>query len=179
MSVVVRRYTRALYELSDTQGVSELIWEDLRQFGNVFMETPDLLEVARNPLISRTQACAALETLCLHADFHPLTTSFIKLLTIRRRLKLLPEILKDFEKRIDMRLGLIRGELESARTLARTNVVHLEEALSQKLKGRVQLKTAVNSRLLGGVIVRVGSYLMDASLETQLAYMQKKLKGQK
>lgn len=179
MSVVVRRYTRALYELGDTQGVAERIWEDLRQFGNIFVETSDLLELAKNPLIPREDACTALETLCTHGDFHPLTTSFIKLLAMKRRLKLIPEILRDFERRIDKRLGLTRGDLETAHLMGRAQISKLEETLSEKLGSRVQLRTSVNHNLLGGMVLRVGAYLMDASLETQLMLMQKKLKGQK
>ena len=177
MSVVVRRYTKALYELSDTQGVAEQVWEDLRQFGNIFVETTDLLEVAKNPLISKRQAASALEIICQQADFHPLTTSFLKLLADKRRLRFVPEIINAFGRHIDKRLGLIRGDVESAKPLTRAHITQLEDVLSKKLQGRVQLRTALNNKLLGGMVLRVGSYLMDSSLDTQLSMIQKRLKG--
>ena len=179
MGIITQRYTKALYELSDVQDICDRIQQDLRQINQWLNSNEDVLRLIKSLVVPRKEAVLALNALCQKAQFHELTTNFLKLLATQRRLKYLPGIVDSFDHKMDMRAGLIKGQLVTATPVTKTQSAALERHLSSKLNAQVHLANEVDHTLLGGFIVRIGFYLVDSCLNTQLTNIQNVLKGKK
>ncbi len=171
------RYASALFDLAEEQGALDAVAEDLRNFRSLLDESEELRRLIRSPVLSREEQGRALAAVVERAGFNPLTGRFLGVLAHKRRLFALPEMIKAYEALLAAHRGEVSGQLVSAVPLSEEQVDTVREQLKKAVGQEVTLATSVDPTLLGGIVVRVGSRMIDASLRTKLHQLELAMKG--
>jgi F-type H+-transporting ATPase subunit delta len=174
---VAGRYALALFGLARDGDVLDAVAADLAGLQTLLDESADLRRVIRSPVISREDQGRALTAIGKRAGFAELTTKFLGLLAVHRRLFALPEIIKAYGAMLADHKGEVAAELVSAVPLSEKQVAQIKDQLSGKIGKQITLSARVDPGLLGGLVVRVGSRMLDASLRTKLRQLELVLKG--
>jgi F-type H+-transporting ATPase subunit delta len=171
------RYAVALFELAEDRDALDAVAEDLRNFRSLLDESADLRRLIRSPVLSREDQGRAVTALAERAGLSPLTRQFLGLLAHKRRLFVLPEIITAYLAMLGEHRGEVSAELTSAVALSEEQLEAVRQRLTEAMGQAVTLSTAVDSNLLGGLVVRVGSRMIDASLRTKLQRLEVAMKG--
>lgn len=174
---VAARYALALFELADEQRKLDQVADDLRSLDSMIADSDDLQRLIRNPVVSRAESGGAMAALLESAGADQLTRNFIGLVAANRRLFALPAMIRGYLAELAERRGEITAEVTSAQQLSPAQTESLEAALRSAVGGKVALSVDVDPALIGGLIVKVGSRMVDSSLKTQLQKMKLAMKG--
>lgn len=174
---VAARYALALFELADEQRKLDQVANDLKSVDALLRESADLRRLIANPVVSRTDSGRAMAALMERIGADDLTRKFIGLVSANRRLFSLPGTIKAYLAQLAKRRGEVTAEVVSARKLSDSQSMALETALRTALGGKVALLMSVDPSLIGGLVVKVGSRMVDSSLKTQLQKMKLAMKG--
>jgi F-type H+-transporting ATPase subunit delta len=174
---VAARYALALFELADEQRKLDQVADDLKSISALLRESTDLRRLIGNPVVSRAESGRAMAALLDRVGADELTKKFIGLVSANRRLFTLPGMIKAYLAKLAERRGEVTAEVVSAAKLSDGQSQALEAALRTALGGKVALSLAVDPKLIGGLVVKVGSRMVDSSLKTQLQKMKLAMKG--
>lgn len=174
---LAERYSRALFDLADEGRVVETIAKDLDNLASMIDSSPDLTRLIRSPVISRFDQQRAMAALVNAADMHALTGNFIGLLARNRRLFILPAIIRAFRELLARRRGETAAEVTSAQKLSAAQLSALAAQLKKVVGTDVSVADRVDPSILGGLVVRVGSRMVDSSLRTKLQRLRLAMKG--
>ncbi|MGA7118412.1 MAG: F0F1 ATP synthase subunit delta [Hyphomicrobium sp.] len=177
MASVAGRYASALFELATDEGKVAEVEGDLAKFQALSDESPDFVRVLRSPVIASDEQEKAISAVLSKADVGALTINFFKLLAKNRRLFAAADIARDFQSFAARARGEVRAEVTAAAPLADAQVADLKAALKASVGKDVTLVQKVDPSLLGGLIVKMGSRMVDSSLKTKLESMKFALKG--
>jgi F-type H+-transporting ATPase subunit delta len=167
----------ALFELALEQSALDVVAGDLHGLRAMLAESADLERLIRSPVLTRQEQGRALSALGERAGFAPLTRQFLGLLAHKRRLFALPQVIEAYDTMLAEHRGEVGAEVVSAVPLSAEQLESLQRQLAAAVGQTVTLSTAVEPSLLGGLIVRVGSRMMDASIRTKLHQLELALKG--
>lgn len=174
---IAARYAKALFDLADEQKALDPVAQDLRNVQQLVSESDDLRRMVRSPVISRADQGKAMAAILDKAGASELTSKFIGYLAAHRRLFALGAITKAFLAELASRRGEVTAEVTSARSLSDAQMGAVEEALKKVVGGKVAVEHRVDPSLIGGLIVKVGSRMVDSSLATQLQKLKLAMKG--
>ena len=177
VSGVPGRYASALFELSSEEKATEEVSRQLSTFQSAIDQSEDLSRLVRSPVFSSEDQVAALGAVAGQLGITGTTLNFLKLVAKNRRLSVIPDMIKAFATLLAASKGEVAGEVTSAEPLSATQLADLKAALKSALGRDVALTTRVDSSLLGGLIVKVGSRMMDNSLKTKLQTLKIAMKG--
>lgn len=177
MAGVAGRYAAALYDLAEeARSVSE-VEKDLTNFSALCSESSDFLRMIKSPVIAAEEQSKALSSLLTKVGVQPLTLNFFQLLAKNRRLFVALDIVNAFHALAAKARGEVVAEVTSALALSDPQVAELRKALSTHLGKEIKLVQKVNMSILGGLIVKLGSRMIDSSLKTKLENLKLALKG--
>jgi F-type H+-transporting ATPase subunit delta len=162
------RYATALFELALEENVLEKVEADLSRFGQALDAVEDLRRLVRSPVFSAEQQQRAIAAILEKMQIEGLTANFLKLIARNRRLFAAPDMIKAFRALLARHRGQTGAEVTSAVRLEEGQVRALQAALTAALHKNVQLDQKVDATLLGGLVVKVGSRMVDSSLRTKL-----------
>jgi len=166
---VVEPYAEALMSLADSQGKVENFGEDARGLLAALDESGDLRQVLANPAISTEDKKSVLRRIGETSRLQPLVVNFLLLLADKNRLMFLAEICQQFLALLRQRQQIVLAEVTAARELERSQREDIAARVKSITGARdVELQVEVDPELLGGVVIRVGSQVLDASLRGQL-----------
>lgn len=172
------RYATALYELADESRALDAVAEDLRSLRAMLDGSPDLVRLIRSPALSRDEQGRAIAALAERAGFSTITRNLLGLLAKNRRLFVLPAVAAGFLAILAGRRGEVVADVTTAVPLNDAQRAALGEALRGVAGAtRVSLAERVDPAVLGGLVVRIGSRLVDASLRTKLQRLKLAMKG--
>jgi len=171
------RYALALFELAEDQDALDAVAGDLASLRGMIDESADLRRLIRSPVLSREEQGRALAALGEKAGFEPLTRQFLGVLAHQRRLFALPEVVAAYDAMLAEHKGEVGAEVTSAVPLSEEQLASVQRHLSAAVGQAVTLSTSVDPGLLGGLVVRVGSRMIDASIRTKLHQLELALKG--
>ena len=174
---VAGRYASALFDLANETSKTSDVEGDLVIFQELLDESPDLLRVVRSPVIGSGDQGRAIAAVLDKVGIGGLTANFLKLITANRRLFVIQDIVKAYRALAAKARGEITAEVTSAFTLNDQQVTALKDTLKASVGKDVTLQTRVDPSLLGGLIVKVGSRMIDSSLKTKLQNMKVALSG--
>jgi F-type H+-transporting ATPase subunit delta len=177
VSGVPGRYASALFELATDEKSADKVGEQLALFGAAIEESADLKRLVRSPVFSSEDQVAAVSAVASKLGITGSTLNFIKLVAQNRRLMALPATIEAYATLLASSKGEIAGEVTSAEKLTAQQLKDLKAALKSALGQEVLLTTRVDSSILGGLIVKVGSRMMDNSLKTKLQNLKIAMKG--
>jgi F-type H+-transporting ATPase subunit delta len=172
------RYATAVFELALEEKAVDALAQDLVRLRVALETSKDLLSLVRSPVLTREEQTRALEAVLAHAAAHPLTRKLVLLLAEKRRLFVLGDVIRAFETLLARHRGEIAATVTSARPLNENETAELKRILKEKLGREPQLETKVEPKLLGGLILKVGSRMIDASLRAKLDGMRLAMRGQ-
>ena len=176
-SELARRYAQALFELAEDQGELDTVAGDLGSLAQMVADSADLRWVLESPVLSRERQNKAVRAVADQAGAHEITRNFLAVLARNRRLAELPAIARAYLAELAERRGEVVAEVTVARELGEKQQAALEDALKSRLGGKVAIRQTVDAGLIGGLVVRVGSKMVDASVKTKLDRLKLAMKG--
>lgn len=176
-SGLAERYATALFELAEADKKLDAVAEELNSLSDLIASSPDLVRLIRSPVISRHAQARAMAAILEQAGARKLVQQFIGLLAEKRRLFVLPAIISAFRAMLARQRGEITAEVTSAKPLSKTQSAALADALKKAVGKTVALTARVDPDILGGLIVQVGSQMIDNSLSSKLRRLSIAMKG--
>jgi F-type H+-transporting ATPase subunit delta len=171
------RYANALFELAQEQKAVDAVSSDLASLRKALETSPDLTRLVRSPVFSAADHARALKAILEKMGAGALTTKFVLLMAQKRRLFVLIQVIAAYERAVARSRGETEAEVTAARPLSDAEITELKAALKAKLGKEPRLHAKVDPALLGGLIVKVGSRMIDSSLRTKLDGLRAAMKG--
>lgn len=171
------RYAQALFDLAKESNATDKVGADLDSFDRMIGESDDLRRFLRSPAFSADEQVKAIEALLARAGIAGTAANFLKLVARKRRLFALPDMIRDYRKLNDGEKGLAQAEVTVAEPLKDAHVLALKDALAQVAgTSDVNVTVTVDPAIIGGMIVKLGSRMIDSSLKTKLNMIRTRLK---
>lgn len=167
-SLAAERYAQALFELAKDEGSLDTVASDLGAMVKLIAENADFARLVNSPVIGRDQKAAAMAAILETAGAAQLTRNFAGLVARNRRLFLLPHIGKAFTRLLAKHRGEISADVKSAHALTDAQISDLKATLKAAYGKEPLLNVTVDPSLLAGLVVKVGSKMIDSSLKTKL-----------
>jgi F-type H+-transporting ATPase subunit delta len=177
MASMAGRYAAALFELAKEQRQLEAVEKDVAAFQAMYDASDDLRRLVRSPVLSADDQLKALTELLGRAGISGLTANFIKLIARNRRLFAAADMVKSFRALVARERGEVSADVASAHPLTPEQLQALSDTLRTSVGKHVQINTRVDPSLLGGLIVKMGSKMIDSSLRTKLSNLKVAMKG--
>jgi F-type H+-transporting ATPase subunit delta len=171
------RYASALYELASDQGFVAAVESDLDNLSAALRESDDLAALIRNPLVTRDAAARAVDGVAGVLGLSVVTKNFLGVLAGNRRLGALPDVIRAFTTIAAAMRGEVTAEVTTAHPLDDSQLAALAEKLKAREGREVKLKTTVDPEILGGLVVRIGSQMIDSSIRTRLNSLAQAMKA--
>lgn len=173
------RYAAALFDLARDSRALDAVAGDLDVLGRLIDESSDLMRLIRSPILKREDQGRALSAVMERAGLEQLTRNFIGLVTRKRRLHDLPAMIRAYRSLLAQHRGEVTAEVVSAHPLDDGQMSALRERLRQALGREPRIAARVDPDLLGGLVVRIGSRMIDSSLRTKLSRIQIAMKSER
>ncbi|MBP5858997.1 F0F1 ATP synthase subunit delta [Marivibrio halodurans] len=177
VSDIADRYAHALFDLADENKQLDAVAEDLRTLSALIAESDDMTRLVRSPVLSRQEQGKAMAALLDKMEASDLTQKFVALVAAKRRLFALPAIARAYLEELARRRGEVVADVTVAQELSDQQKEALEAALKQAVGGKVSMDLTVDPSLLGGLVVKVGSHMVDSSLSGKLQRLKFAMKG--
>ena len=171
------RYATALFGLARDEQQIDAVTRSLDVLDKAVIESPELRTLATNPLISRVEAGKAIRALVPVLKVDPITGRFLGVLADNGRLRELNNVIKAFRKLAAQFRGETTAEVTSARPLDDKQVTQLRANLKARLGRDVAIDAKIDPEILGGIVVRLGSQMIDSSIRTKLNTLALAMKG--
>jgi F-type H+-transporting ATPase subunit delta len=171
------RYATAIFELVQEENVIDATERDFLALKTMIADSPDLHRLVHAPVFSSEEQARGMKAVLAAMQASPLTTRTILLLAAKRRLFILSDVIRSFEKIVERSRGEISAQVTSARPLTDGQTSELKNILRTKLGREARLETKVDPSLLGGLVVKVGSRMIDSSLRTKLDGLRLAMRG--
>ena len=173
---VGERYAQALFDLALETGRLDAVRADLKSLKAAWIDSADLRRLATSPVIAAEDQQKGLVAIAAKAKFDATTLNFLGLLGQNGRARDLAAVITGFEALYSTHAGVVAAEVVSTQELTAAQLTHIRNALRQALGKAPELTTRIDPSILGGLKVKVGSKLFDASLKTKLDQMKFALK---
>jgi F-type H+-transporting ATPase subunit delta len=177
MASMAGRYAAALFELAKEERQLPQVDADLKGFQAMLDASEDLRRLVRSPVISAEDQGKALSAILGRAGISGLTANFFRLIARNRRLFAAADMIRDFRALLARERGEVTAEVASAHALTPAQMQALKDALRVQVGKDVQINTRVDPNLLGGLVVKMGSKMIDSSLRTKLDNLKVAMKG--
>jgi F-type H+-transporting ATPase subunit delta len=168
VSGVAGRYASALFELARDQRAVDAVAGDLDRFDTLIRESPDLQRLVRSPVFTAEEQGKAVGAILDQAGIGGLAGNFIRLVTTNRRLFALPDMIRGYRKLVAESKGIVRAEVRLAEPPSDRVLNDIKAALREVANAEVDVDVKVDPNLIGGMVVQMGSRMVDASLRTRL-----------
>lgn len=172
------RYANAVFELAQEQKALDAVAADFAALKAMITASSDLARLVRSPAFGQDDQTRALTAVLEKMGANALTVKFLSLLVEKRRLFALEAIIASFGRLVAALKGEVQAEVSSARALSDGETAELKSVLKAKLGREPRLETRIDPTLLGGLIVKVGSRMIDSSLRTKLNGLRSAMRGQ-
>ena len=176
MAAVLGRYARAYAEVAVKNKLNpEKTIAEFQQMADVVNSSRELRNVLQNPAVSREQKLKLLDSIIKHIGATKMLRNFLAVLIDHRRIGNIGDLLEQFKRELDRRMGIADAKVSSVRELTSAEKKSLEQELAEITGKTVRATYSQDASLLGGVTVRVGSTIYDGSVQGQLQRMRQEL----
>lgn len=165
---VTSRYATALIDLAEEAGITAKVEQDLAGLAAMIKESPELAAFIQSPSANVKRQEAAVLELAAKAKFQDITKNFLGVLVNNRRLYALAGVIEAVRAELANRRGEVSATVETAQDLSPQQLKSLQDAIAKGVGHDVNLKARVEPGILGGMIVTVGSKMIDASVRRKL-----------
>jgi F-type H+-transporting ATPase subunit delta len=163
------RYATALFELALEDKAVDAVKQDLDRFDALIAESPDLNRLVRSPVFSADEQLKALTAILDKAGIKGIAANFLRVITTNRRLFAVRDMIRGYRTLLARHRGEVTARVTVAEKLNDKNLDALKSALKSVTGGRdIDLDVDIDPAIIGGLIVKVGSRMIDSSLRTKL-----------
>jgi F-type H+-transporting ATPase subunit delta len=171
------RYAVALFDLAREGNVLDTVAQSLAALKGAIAESTDFKGLINSPVLSRDASGKAIAAVAAAMKLDPLTTRFLGVLAENRRLSQLPAIARAYETLLSNHKGEARAEVTSAHPLTGDQISALSASLRARVGREVAVDAKVDPAILGGLVVKIGSQMIDSSIRTRLNSLAQAMKG--
>lgn len=175
--IIAARYASALFDIADERHALEQIASDLETLKRLLADNAELRAALRNPMFKGEQQGKAIIEIGKASGLSPVIISLLGVLARNRRLFALEAVADAFLAELARRRGQMTVDVTSAQPLTAEQTERLVEKLNQTLAAKVKINAKVDPSLLGGLVVKIGSKLIDSSIRTKLIGLERIMKG--
>ncbi len=168
LSGVALRYASALFDLAKESNAVDAVAGDLGRFDQLIRGSEDLQRLIRNPIFTAEEQSRAVDAILGKAGISGLAGNFIRLVASKRRLFALPDMIRAYQDFVSDAKGIVRAQVILAETPSDTVLNEIKAALRDVAKADVAVDVKIDPSLIGGLIVKMGSRMVDASVRTKL-----------
>lgn len=170
---IASRYAKSLIELANEQNAGDAVFSDMELFSNTCKVSKDLVIMLKSPIILGSKKRQVLEA--SFTNFHKLTRLFMDTVIRKGREAFLPLIAKELVRMYNEQHNIATATVTTATLLDAKALADIQRVLEQKTGKKIELETEVDPSLIGGLVVRMGDSLFDASIANQLKKIKKEL----
>jgi|SRR5579864_2615387 F-type H+-transporting ATPase subunit delta len=170
------RYATALYDLAVEREIVDEVQADLERFAALVAGTDDLKRLVRSPRWTAEQKGKALAALLNRAAIDGVAGTFLKVVTSNRRLFAISDMIEAFERLVAYHRGDVIAEVTFAEVPKEAHVAAVEEALREVAAKNVKVAVKIDPSIIGGLVVKLGSRMVDTSLRTKLNALRHAMK---
>ncbi len=171
------RYALALFELARDEKKIDAVGSSLATLKQALAESDDLRALIASPLVGRDEQANAAAAVAESLKLDPLTRNFIGVLAGNRRLSKLPDVIRSFTLLASRHRGELTAEITSARPLDAGQVDAIKQNLRTRMGRDIAVDLNVDPAILGGLVVKIGSQMIDSSIRTKLNSLAHAMKG--
>lgn len=171
------RYAVALFDLAREGNVLDTVAQSLAALKSAVAESADFKGLINSPVLSRDASGKVIAAVAAAMSIDPLTTKFLGVLAENRRLSQLPAVVRAYETLLSNHKGEARAEVTSAHPLTGDQVAALSASLKARVGREVAVDAKVDPAILGGLVVKIGSQMIDSSIRTRLNSLALAMKG--
>lgn len=175
-SSIAARYASALFDLSKGEGKLTALESDIDTLAEMLELSTDFQNLISSPVYTRAEQGDAVTALAAKIGLDALTSNTLALMASKRRLFALPQLVAALRDRIAQEKGEVTAEVTSAKALTQTQQKSLTDTLKAQFGKDIKLSTSVDNDIIGGLIVKVGSKMIDTSIRSKLANLQNAMK---
>jgi F-type H+-transporting ATPase subunit delta len=172
VSGIAGRYASALFELATEAKALDKVSDALDRFQALLDGSADLDRLVRSPVFSAEEQVAALGAVLYKAKIDGLAANFLKLVAAKRRLFAVRGMIATYKALVAEKKGIVSAEVTVAAPLSDKNRAAVLEALEKQAGKKIALTERVDPAIIGGLVVKIGSRMVDASLKTKLNAMK-------
>ena len=171
------RYASALFDLARDQRQIESVGNSLDALGQALLDSKDFAELVSSPLVSRDEAGKSFAALAPQLGLDPITSNFLGVLARNGRKNELRNVIRAFRRLAADHRGETTAEVVTARPLNDDQIAALKAQLRNRAGRDVAIDATVDPNILGGIVVKLGSQQIDASIRTKLNRLASAMKG--
>ncbi|PRY92414.1 F-type H+-transporting ATPase subunit delta [Donghicola tyrosinivorans] len=173
---IAQRYASAVFGLAIETSALDAVENDVDALAAALDESADLRDLISNPVYSREQQSAAISAVASKMGLSATVANTLALMASKRRLFVLPQLVTALREKIAAHKGEVTAEVVSATELTQAQKDKLAEALKESVGKTVKVNAAVDETLIGGLVVKVGSKMIDTSIRSKLSALQNAMK---
>jgi F-type H+-transporting ATPase subunit delta len=171
------RYASALFDLARDQRQIESVGNSLDALSQALLDSKDFAELVSSPLVSRDEAGMAFAALAPQLGLDPITANFLGVLARNGRKNELRSIIRAFRRLAAEHRGEVTADVTTSRPLSDDQIAALKQQLRTRAGRDVTIDATVDPTILGGIVVKLGSQQIDASIRTKLNRLATAMKG--
>jgi len=177
-NVVSRRYAKALFAIGAAKGEADqqTYGDQLNALGASLEAAPDALTFFRNPAFSADEKKKVLNQLIEKISVDPMVKNFCDLLADKGRVEMLPAIASDYKAMMDAVTGVLTGEIITVSDINEERKSAIQARLEEQAGKKLELTFGTDKDILGGIVLKIGDKVMDASLKAQLQILKENIK---
>ena len=169
------RYSLALFELSEENNLLSQIEDQSSSILNLIDQSEDFSNLIKDPTTSQEDLLKVINTISENNKFESLFKNFLSFLIQKRRFFFIERILKSFIEICSRKRGELKAELKSAKELSNEEIAKITEELTKNFSSKIKLNYKHDESLIGGLVVQVGSTMVDTSIKNKLQQIENKM----
>ena len=169
------RYSLALFELSEENSLLIQIEDQSLSMINLINQSDDFSKLIKDPTINQEDLLKVINRISENYKFETLFKNFLNFLIQKRRFFYVESILKSFIETCSRKRGEIKAELRSAKNLSNDEITEIKELLTKNFSSKINLDYKYDESLIGGLIVQVGSTMVDTSIKNKLQQIENRM----
>ncbi|MCV2888699.1 F0F1 ATP synthase subunit delta [Ruegeria aquimaris] len=173
---IAARYATAIFEIAKENNDLKGLETGITDLAAALAESADLRGLIASPLVSRAEQEAAITAIAKKMKLGAVLANSLGLMAQKRRLFVLPQMLKALQDALAEERGEVTAEVTSAKALTKTQIEKLTKTLSEQVGKSVTINATVDETLIGGLVVKVGSKMIDSSIRSKLNSLQNAMK---
>ena len=169
------RYSLALYELASEKNVLSQVEDQSLSILNLILSSKDFSNLVKDPTNSQEDLLKVLDNISNENKFENLLKNFLSFLITKRRFFYLEQILKSFIETCSKKRGELKAELRSAKQLSSDEITKITDELTKNFSSKIKLNYKHDQSLIGGLVVQVGSTMVDTSIKNKLQSIENRM----
>ena len=169
------RYSLALYELASDSNVLSEVEDQSSSILNLISSSEDFLDLIKDPTISQEDLLKVIDKISNDNKFESLLKNFLSFLITKRRFFYVEQILKSFIETCSQKRGELKAEFKSAKELSGDEISKITDELTKNFSSKIKLNYKHDESLIGGLIVQVGSTMVDTSIKNKLQQIENRM----